>query len=291
MTRPQHGEGDSSDATDPTLVELCEVYTHGPAALARLTPEGSFLGWRARSREFSNLHEDALEQHLEKGSSSDTVDINGVHWSITFLRQRRYAFLTARKIAAMEPKATKYRNIESNATSTQRPPQKLKISELPYSRMASILPIGLSVAGPESVPSMTGLSRFKLICLFSGMITEVNDAWWAVTGHNRNWHPSRFAESICDEDRDVTVEKWTRLIAGEPVPQPIEFRWKTGTAKSIYRWCWGYCAVEHDQDGQVALIISAILDVTAQKDLQSLQEQRAEEAESMRQTQERFIDM
>ena len=112
-----------------------------------------------------------------------------------------------------------------------------------------------------------------------------------MTGHDRSLPPSLWYESICDEDREATLEKWGRLAAGEHVNMPIEFRWKTGKGDSYYRWCWGYCSVERDEEGKPAMISSAILDVTAQKNLQNLQEQRAEEAEKMRQTQERFIDM
>ena len=97
----------NADEALPTVVELCEAYTSGPAALLDTTQDP--LAWRCRNPHFRDEHARALLDVCRKTSLQQPQEwvVAGSRWTVTSLRQGRWLYFTSASASPSTPASIK----------------------------------------------------------------------------------------------------------------------------------------------------------------------------------------
>ena len=111
------GLEDDFDPQVPSVVELCESFLQ-PAALARLSRDGRFRSWSAKSPALTPSQREALERIADFQRSS-TIEAGGVKWSVTLLQRHRYAFFIGSSVETDKSNES----CKANSQSSRRSPE------------------------------------------------------------------------------------------------------------------------------------------------------------------------
>ncbi|KAF1986048.1 hypothetical protein K402DRAFT_464030 [Aulographum hederae CBS 113979] len=128
----------------------------------------------------------------------------------------------------------------------------------------------------------------------SGKILFGNDAWFNLSGHSKDPDANAemsFMDRILPEDQAFILDKWTRLVEGEPLT--FEMRWKRdvlpGSEEDPFTWVLAACIPMFDEDGTIATVSGCTTDIRAQKNSEKTALQRAQALEKARASEQRFI--
>lgn len=150
-------------------------------------------------------------------------------------------------------------------------------SENKFTRMAELAPVGMYIADA------------------TGSITFANDAWYKISSYPSAQSPigNKWINYVKDEDKESTWRTWQSMLK-KKCPISMEFRfntpWQDKFGNSNDTWVLASASPERDEDGQISRIFGSITEISSQKFAEALQRKRMEEAVSMKQQQERYID-
>ena len=153
-------------------------------------------------------------------------------------------------------------------------------SEIKFTRMAELSPVGMFVADA------------------SGRLSYCNNTWYDLSSVPKTSavvEVEEWMKHVADEDKSLTARQWRKII-DEKVPVSVEFRFKTpwqdkdGNRLSE-TWVLASAYPEKCPDGQVKRIFGSVTDISTQKFAEELQKRRMEEAVELKRQQENFIDI
>lgn len=150
-------------------------------------------------------------------------------------------------------------------------------SENKFTRMAELAPVGMYIADAM------------------GRITFANDAWYKISSYPPTESPigDKWIDFVKAEDKDATWKTWTGMVQRK-CPISMEFRfntpWQDRFGNSNDTWVLASASPEMDDDGNISRIFGSVTEISSQKFAEALQRKRMEEAVSMKQQQERYID-
>lgn len=98
---------------------------------------------------------------------------------------------------------------------------------------------------------------------------------------------SEFLQSIHEDDYAAAAAKWQETLTSRKGVTPIEFRVRPTAEDTAERWCYAVASPELDAAGNIVSVTGALTDVSDSHLMLRYQEQRAEEAISMKEAQER----
>lgn len=153
-------------------------------------------------------------------------------------------------------------------------------SEIKFTRMAELSPVGMFVADA------------------SGRLNYCNNTWYDLSSVPKTSsvvEVEEWMKYVADEDKSLTARQLRRLL-DENVPISVEFRFKTpwqdkdGNRLSE-TWVLASAYPEKYPDGQVKRIFGSVTNISTQKFAEELQKRRMEEAVELKRQQENFIDI
>ena len=104
----------------------------------------------------------------------------------------------------------------------------------------------------------------NLLDLRSGEYVLMNPRQVELTGFSReetqNLPLSETLDRVHPDDREVTEDRLRRVVAGEPSPGPVQYRWRVKSGE--YRWFHDARTVVRDEAGQPVALVGVIHDVT-----------------------------
>ncbi|ERF75340.1 hypothetical protein EPUS_00133 [Endocarpon pusillum Z07020] len=153
-------------------------------------------------------------------------------------------------------------------------------SEIKFTRMAELSPVGMFVADA------------------SGRLNYCNNTWYDLSSVPKSSsvvEVEEWMKYVADEDKSLTARQLRKLL-DEKVPISVEFRFKTPwQAKDGNRlsetWVLASAYPEKYPDGQVKRIFGSVTNISTQKFAEELQKRRMEEAVELKRQQENFIDI
>lgn len=127
-------------------------------------------------------------------------------------------------------------------------------------------------------------------------LTYCNRAWFEMTGHAVvPFEEIDWAGIVYEEDLELVVSHWTRLMSTQE-PTSIEFRlrkrWVDGNGVTMGPvWVTTSALPEINEDGSVKGIIGTMLDISALKFAETVQQMKVQEATEAKRQSLNFIDM
>ena len=107
----------------------------------------------------------------------------------------------------------------------------------------------------------------NLLDLKTGKYVFMNAAQIKLTGFTfeeiNNISAKEAYERTYPEDRNITMEQQKKIVAGEDVSEPVEYRWKVKSGE--YRWFSDSRKLVHDEKGQVIAMVGISRDITERK--------------------------
>lgn len=151
-------------------------------------------------------------------------------------------------------------------------------SELKFTRMAELAPVGMFIADP------------------TGRLNYCNDTWYELSSYPKSMLVGEdWMDYVTNEDKNVAARQWCSII-DDKEPVSAEFRFKTpwqdreGNRLSE-TWVLASTYPEKGSDGHLKRIFGSVTDISAQKFAEEQQKRRMEEAVELKRQQENFIDI
>ena len=130
-------------------------------------------------------------------------------------------------------------------------------------------------------------------CGLNGELTLANEAWYHQSGHPRGADGAEkfsWLDRVHDEDREIAVNGWKRLIALEPIS--YEMRWKGANIDdpaAEENWILAVCVPVTDDKGELISISGCTTNIAAQKRSERDAVRRAEALERARSSETQFL--
>jgi PAS domain S-box-containing protein len=149
-------------------------------------------------------------------------------------------------------------------------------SELKFTRMAELAPVGMFMADSQ------------------GQITYCNDTWYDIAQHPRGEAiGDRWAAAIKPEDLPTVERNWNAMLE-DLTPISVQFRfkhpWRDKNGNTGDTWVLANSYPEKGPDGKLKSVFGSVTDISSQKFVEDLQKRRMEEAMELKRQQENFID-
>lgn len=149
-------------------------------------------------------------------------------------------------------------------------------SENKFTRMAELAPVGMFIGDN------------------TGKITFANDAWYRLSSFPLGKYVGNdWIDYLKNEDKATVWALWQKLLK-KKCAISIEFRfktpWRDQSGNKHDTWVLGSASPELDDAGDISRVFGSITDISSQKFVESLQRKRMEEAITLKQQQERYID-
>lgn len=150
-------------------------------------------------------------------------------------------------------------------------------SENKFTRMAELAPVGMFIGSED------------------GTIIFANEAWYRLSSFPAGkFVGDEWITYVKEEDREAAWGVWQKMLT-KKCAVDTEFRWKTPWRDKFGNmndtWVLASSSPELDENGNITRIFGSVTDISSQKFAETLQRKRMEEAITLKQQQERYIDV